>query len=285
MEGVIDAVIVVAVSRIGRPHVLHAPVVEGIAGIGAIRIVCCPRQSFVGVLVSVDGATAVEALLGADADQTDGSALAAAFVAAVPVAEVFVNLLLRDAVVVEVEGMVVQVDDAGIIRHRACPQLALVLLPRIPILLELAGGGLASHRQAQPIGAHQMPQRVSGQGTGHIIRGCSVLRLEILVHDGDRFADAVRLHVVQAEVEQQAAVLAAGERHIDVVEFGEYGAQALLRRLVHVDSQGFHNFSSSLRARARSSRKRLAKWRAMCSLLSTASRIRSSMELLMSRSV
>ena len=121
-------------------------------------------------------------------------------------------------------------------RHLSHPQFPLGLFPRPPVLLEHRGTGQHLERHADPVDVEYVGVR--GQRPVDIVDRVAVLYLVVHVEYPDAAFQMVPPYVVDAQVEQHAAVLAAREGDVDVVEEIEYGFQPLLCPLVDVHGCG-----------------------------------------------
>ena len=187
------------------------------------------------VAVAVYRAPAVETLLRANADQAAGARRAAPPVQPLgePVLELVVPHLLA-----EKRETAARVTSG---RHRANPQLPLALLPRAPVTLEHGGAGGHLKRDADPIDVEDVGIR--RQHPVHVRERVAVLDLVIHVKYADAAFQPVPPDVVDAEIEQHAAVLASGEGDVDVVEGLENGFQPPLCPLVDVHGRRFFPYS------------------------------------------
>ena len=178
------------------------------------------------VAVAVNRAPAVEALLCADADQTARARRTAACVE--PFGEAVLELVIPHFVGEEREILMRKAS----LRHLPYPNVPLRLLPRPPVLPEHRGAGLDLERHADPVDVEDVGVR--GQRAVHVVERISVLDFVIHVEHPDSPPQSVPPDVVDAEVEQHAAVLAAGKGDVDVVEEVEDSFQPLLRTFVDV---------------------------------------------------
>lgn len=233
VEEVVKVVVRPAEPTVGRPDVGREPVVErvGVADSAAAPLAYPPFAGEpVVVAVAVYGAPAVETLLRADADQ---AARACRPVAGVePLGKAILEFVVPHVVPEERE---VAVREAAR-RNLTHPQLPLGLFPRPPVLLEHRGAGQHLERHADPVDVEYVGVR--GQRPVDIVDRVAVLYLVVHVEYPDAAFQMVSPYVVDAQVEQHAAVLAAREGDIDVVEELEDGFQPLLCPLVDIHGCG-----------------------------------------------
>ena len=238
VEEVVQPVIGPPEPSVGRPHVGRQPVVDRIgvaySRVGPLAYPAPPLETVV-VAVAVYRAPAVETLLRANADQAAGTRRAAPPVQPLgePVLELVVPHLLA-----EKRETAARVTSG---RHRANPQLPLALLPRAPVTLEHGGAGGHLERDADPIDVEDVGIR--RQHPVHVRERVAVLDLVIHVKYADAAFQPVPPDVVDAEIEQHAAVLASGEGDVDVVEGLENGFQPPLCPLVDVHGRRFFPYS------------------------------------------
>ena len=229
VEKVVQPVVGPAETSVRRPDVGRQPVVErvGVADALAGPLAYPPfvREAVV-VAVAVYRAPAVETLLRADADQTARARRAAACVE--PFGETVLEFVVPHFVGEERE-VAPRERSFGHLPH---PNVPLRFLPRPPVLPEHRGAGLDLERHADPVDIENVGVR--GQRPVHVVERVAVLDFVIHVEYADPAAQSVTPDVVDAEVEQHAAVLAAGEGDVDVVEKVEDRFQPPLCPLVDV---------------------------------------------------
>ena len=221
-----------------RPYVGCQPVVKRI-GVADAAADPLADPSFAGepvvVAVAVNRAPAVEALLRADADQTAGALRTAASVE--PLGETVLKLVVPHFVGEERKIVLCQAS----FRHFPYPNVPHGAVPRPPVLLEHRSTGLYFERDADPIDVENIGVR--GQRPVHVVERIAVLDFVIHMEHSDSALQSVLPDVVDAEVEQHTAVLAAGKGDVDIVEKVENRFQPLLCPLINIHGYRFLLYS------------------------------------------
>ena len=125
--------------------------------------------------------------------------------------------------------------------HFTHPKASFGLLPRAPVTLEHRGTGLHLERHADPIDVEYVGIRC--KRPIHVIDRIAVLYLVIHVEDPDPAVQPVPPDIVNAEVQQHAAVLAAGEGDVNVVEALEEYLQPLLGPFIDIHGRRLFPYS------------------------------------------
>ena len=136
------------------------------------------------------------------------------------------------AVAVGRYGVVFQVDDVFLLRHFPHPGVPAGVVPGVPVHFVAAERGARGHGQADPIRLHTALDAL--EGAFHIFRRHSVLRFEILMKNTQRLLGEAAVPVIQHQIQQQAAVLPAGEGDIDIVELLKNEFQPFQKGFVYV---------------------------------------------------
>lgn len=139
--------------------------------------------------------------------------------AGIPFSEFRIEVFLRHFVFVKIEIMIFQLNDIILFRHRAHPGSLFVGIPGVPVHLVVADGAAGSLRNANPIRLDIV--YIVFKHTGDKIRRCLILSLKILMKDADFFLNIMTAFIVQDKIQQQAAVLTAGKRDIDILKMLE----------------------------------------------------------------
>ena len=134
------------------------------------------------------------------------------------------------------------VNHIGIFRHGPHPQFFFGGVPRRPVRFPQGACRLGLNRHAVP---HVTDAReLFQERPGHILGRHLVLGLIIKVVHGQLVQQTVFVGVIVAQIEQDAAVLAAREGHQNIVKLLEAIGYALQGRFIDVFVQvGFHNSS------------------------------------------
>lgn len=155
------------------------------------------------VAVAVDCAPAVVAFLCAYAHkEADATAL---FARTQPLGEESVEIVVPEVLVekTEIAGGVASR------RHVAHPDVAFGFLPRPPPGLE--HGGACGHFKRNAAVVWLSDVAVGREALADILRGLAVLRLIVHMHHAETASGQVAADVVDAQVEQHAAVFPSGE--------------------------------------------------------------------------
>ena len=187
--------------------------------------------------VAVYATPAIETLLRTDSYKAAGGF--GAFALVQPAREPALKFVIPHLRVVEVEILC----GIAVFGHRPDPCLAHALIPRAPVLLEHGGAGRDLERYADAV--HVQYIGVGCQSAVYVFDGFPVLNLVVHVENAYLAFQTVAPDVVDAEVEQHAAVLAARKGDVYVVEQIEDGFEPYLGCLIDGYRISGHNFRAA----------------------------------------
>ena len=227
---VVQAVVIIGEHIVRMPHVIDGPVVHRGGAPDILELPADPAGVVVAVFAVQYPAVTLHGLLGAYAEQADR--LPVPVCDAVPSPELLCQFLLVHPVVVGRHRVVLHVDDVRMVRHGADPQLLLGVIPGIPEHFIVAERRSGRHRKADPVGLHVVLD--PGKGALDVLCRERVLCLKILVEYADLLLRIIFFLEIQDQVQQQTAVLAAGEGDKDVVKFFEDIVESVLQCIVYI---------------------------------------------------
>ncbi len=202
---VIEAIIGVTEFCVSVPHIGVRPVVKGRRRPHVFKLLADPAFPVISVLFVENSAVPLQGFVRPDPQKAHR--LFAAVGKAVPPAELPGQILLVHSVTIGRNGVVPQIDHIRVLRHGPAPGLLLRIVPGVPEHLIAAQRGSHGHRQADPVGLHQLLHAL--EGGFHIFCGRRVLRLKILVEHADFFLRVIFLLKIQRQIQKDPAVLSA----------------------------------------------------------------------------